>query len=73
MMSAISSGVLTERAQFKTVSTDIPLPKRAKLDASYFQSDPETQSIPFHELANDTQKCEHYSPKSENNNVHMGG
>ena len=71
MMSAIESGVLTERAKFKTVSTDIPLPKRAKLGSGYFESSVEKQSLPSHELANDTQKTQHYSPKSENNNVYM--
>ena len=70
MMAALQSGVVTERHHFKTVDTNIPLPKRAKLEASYFQSVEENESLPFKMLANNEAKAGHYSPKAENNNVH---
>ena len=69
MLAGILSPVLTERHSFKTVSADIPLPKRSKLDAECFQADAAKQSLPFEELANYDAKAGHYSPKSENNNV----
>ena len=52
MMSTLSSGVVDERHHFTSISADIPLPKRTKLEPNYFEADPEMQSLPFQEIAN---------------------
>ena len=51
----------------------MPIPKRQRLDASCFQVNAEYQSLPFENIANYEAKATWYSPKSENNNVIMGG
>ena len=72
-MAGLSAHVVDEIHGFKTVSTDLPLPKCQRLDDSYFSSSKETQSLPFEEICNVEQKSNFYNPKPQNNQVPMGG
>ena len=72
MVSALNANI-EERHRFKTVRTDIPIAKKQRLSMDAFQATELTQSLPFEEIANFEAQTEHFSPKSENNNVQMGG
>ena len=69
MMATLASNVVTERHHFTSVTADIPLPKRTKLESHYFEADKTLESLPFGDVANSEAKASFYSPKSENNNV----
>ena len=74
MMSALKADIISECHDFETVSADIPLPKRQRLDDSYFEADPSRQSLRYEEISNVEVKAHFYSPKSENNHVlRLGG
>ena len=73
MVSAINAQIIETRHGFKTISTDQPIPKAQRLGPNFFKAEASEQSLPFEDICNFEAKTKYYSPKSENNNVQLGG
>ena len=70
MMATLASDVVSERHHFTDINPNIPLSKKTKLEAHYFEADKTLQSLPFENVANYEVASGFYSPKSENNHAH---